>query len=111
MATALREARKGFGRTSPNPAVGAVLVIDGKIVSKGHHARAGLPHAEVECLSQFGKPIPKRAILYVTLEPCATTGRTGPCTNAIIEAGVRHVVIGSTDPNPKHGGRGIKTLE
>ena len=111
MAAALREARKGFGLTSPNPAVGALLVIDGKIVSKGHHARAGLPHAEVECLRRFGKPIPKRAILYVTLEPCATTGRTGPCTNAIIEAGVRHVVFGATDPNPNQGGRGIKTLE
>ena len=89
MRAALREARKGLGQTSPNPAVGAVLVIDGKIVAKGHHERAGWPHAEIECLRSFKKPIPKSAILYVTLEPCSTTGRTGPCTDAIIEAGVR----------------------
>jgi len=87
------------------------LVIAGKVVAKGHHARAGLPHAEVECLRRFRKPIPKGAILYVTLEPCATTGRTGPCTNAIINAGVRNVVIGAIDPNPKQCGRGIKMLE
>jgi len=69
------------------------------------------PHAEIECLRQFRRPIPKDATLYVTLEPCATTGRTGPCTNAIIDAGVRHVVIGTTDPNPKNARRGIAALE
>jgi len=108
---ALREARKGLGQTSPNPAVGAVLVIDGKIVAKGHHRRAGLPHAEIECLSAFKKRIPKRAVLYVTLEPCSTAGKTGACTEAILKAGVHRVVIGAIDPNPLHAGAGIKLLE
>ena len=111
MKAALREARKGLGKTSPNPAVGAVLVIDGRIRARGYHARAGAPHAEIECLRQFGEPVPKRAVLYVTLEPCATTGRTGPCTKAILDAGVRQVVIGATDPNPKQAGRGIRILK
>lgn len=111
MHAALLEARHGRGLTSPNPAVGAVLVSDGKIVSKGHHRRAGSPHAEIECLRGLKKPVPKNAVLYVTLEPCSTVGRTGPCTNAIIEAGVRRLVIGETDPNPKHAGHGINLLK
>src|SRR6266404_412699 len=111
MRAALREARRGLGLTSPNPAVGAALVLDGEIVARGHHRRAGAPHAEVECLARFGRKIPKRAILYVTLEPCSTTGRTGPCTNAIIEAGVKNLVVGTLDPNPKHAGRGIDRLK
>jgi diaminohydroxyphosphoribosylaminopyrimidine deaminase/5-amino-6-(5-phosphoribosylamino)uracil reductase len=110
MWAALTEAHRGFGLTSPNPAVGAVLVVDKKIVGRGHHRRAGAPHAEVECLRQFRKPLPKSATLYVTLEPCSTTGRTGPCTNAIFEAGVRKLVIGALDPNPRHAGRGIELL-
>lgn len=73
MDSALREARIRIGQTSPNPAVGAVLVINGKVVAKGHHKRAGAPHAEIECLRRFKKPIPKSATLYVTLEPCSTT--------------------------------------
>ena len=108
---ALREARRGLGQTSPNPAVGAVLVSSGKIIAKGHHRKAGAPHAEIECLRDLKKAVPKNAILYVTLEPCSTTGRTGPCTNAIIEAGVRRLVIGATDPNPLHAGRGIALLQ
>jgi len=111
MRAALREARHGFGLTSPNPAVGAVLVVDGKIMARGHHRRAGAPHAEVECLARFGRPVPKNAILYVTLEPCSTTGRTGPCTNAIIDAGVKKIVVGTLDPNPRHAGRGIGRLQ
>ena len=111
MRAALPQARKGLGQTSPNPAVGAVLVIDGKIVARGHHKRAGRAHAEIECLRSFKKPVPKSAILYVTLEPCSTTGRTGPCTDAIVEAGVRRLVIGATDPNPRHAGRGIELLK
>jgi len=111
MRAALSEARNGLGRTSPNPAVGAVLVIDRRIVAKGHHKRAGWPHAEVECLRSFKKPVPKSAVLYVTLEPCSTTGRTGPCTEAIVEAGVRRLVIGATDPNPRHAGHGIELLK
>jgi len=111
MRSALREARICIGHTSPNPAVGAVLVINGKVVAKGHHRRAGAPHAEIECLRSFKKRVPKSGILYVTLEPCSTTGRTGPCVNAIVEAGVRRLVIGATDPNPKHLGRGIELLK
>jgi diaminohydroxyphosphoribosylaminopyrimidine deaminase / 5-amino-6-(5-phosphoribosylamino)uracil reductase len=107
---ALSEAKEALGRTSPNPAVGAVLVIDNRIVSKGHHRAAGHAHAEIECLRDFGAPIPARATLYVTLEPCSTAGRTAPCTDAIIKAGVRNVVIGATDPNPRHSGRGIVQL-
>ncbi|MEY2496854.1 MAG: diaminohydroxyphosphoribosylaminopyrimidine deaminase [Verrucomicrobiota bacterium] len=110
MRAALREARRGLGQTSPNPAVGAVLVYGGKIIARGHHRKPGLPHAEIECLRDRKKAVPKNAILYVTLEPCSTTGRTGPCTSAIIEAGVRRLVVGATDPNPLHAGRGIALL-
>jgi diaminohydroxyphosphoribosylaminopyrimidine deaminase/5-amino-6-(5-phosphoribosylamino)uracil reductase len=111
MRAALAEARRGLGLTSPNPAVGTVLVIAGKVVARGHHRRAGAPHAEIECLARFGRTVPKSAILFVTLEPCSTTGKTGPCTTAIIEAGVKKVVVGALDPNPKHAGRGIDRLK
>ena len=110
MRAALKEAKKARGRTSPNPAVGAVLVIDDQIVAKGHHREAGYSHAEIECLRDFGAPVPPRAILYVTLEPCSTAGRTAPCTDAIIGARVKNVVIGATDLNPRHSGRGIIEL-
>lgn len=110
MRAAVQEARRGLGQTSPNPAVGAVLVSGGKIIAQGHHRKAGAPHAEIECLLDLKKAVPKNAILYVTLEPCSTTGRTGPCTNVIIEAGVRRLVVGATDPNPLHAGRGIEFL-
>ncbi|PYL36590.1 MAG: riboflavin biosynthesis protein RibD, partial [Verrucomicrobia bacterium] len=101
---------KSIGQTSPNPAVGAVLVIGNRIVSRGHHRRAGFPHAEIECLRSFRRKVPKNATLYVTLEPCSTRGRTGACTDEIIPAGVNSVVIGATDPNPRHRGRGIEIL-
>jgi diaminohydroxyphosphoribosylaminopyrimidine deaminase/5-amino-6-(5-phosphoribosylamino)uracil reductase len=110
MRVALNEARKALGQTSPNPAVGAVLVVDNRIVSKGHHRGAGRDHAEVECLRNFGAPVPGRATLYVTLEPCSTEGRTAPCTDAILQAGVRNVVVGATDVNPRHSGKGIIQL-
>ncbi|MGE5209234.1 MAG: bifunctional diaminohydroxyphosphoribosylaminopyrimidine deaminase/5-amino-6-(5-phosphoribosylamino)uracil reductase RibD [Alphaproteobacteria bacterium] len=110
MRAALTEAKKARGHTSPNPAVGAVLVIDNQIVAKGHHREAGQSHAEIECLRDFGAPVPARAILYVTLEPCSTAGRTAPCTHAIIKTRIRNVVIGATDPNPRHSGRGIIRL-
>ena len=110
MRAALVEAKKALGRTSPNPVVGAVLLIDDRIVSKGHHREAGRAHAEIECLRRFGAQIPARATLYVTLEPCSTAGRTAPCTEAMIKAGVKSVVIGATDPNPRHCGRGIIEL-
>ena len=110
MQAALAEARRGLGLTSPNPAVGAVLVVGKKIVARGHHRRAGAPHAEVECLAGFGGRLPAQAIMYVTLEPCSTSGRTGPCTTALIDAGLKAVVIGAIDPNPQHAGRAIDTL-
>src|SRR5262245_7012809 len=110
MRAALSEAKKALGLTSPNPAVGAVLVIHDRIVSKGHHQEAGRAHAEIECLRNFGAPIPADATLYVTLEPCSTAGRTAPCTEAIVKAGLRHVVIGATDLNPRHSGKGVVEL-
>ena len=111
MQAALVEAKKALGRTSPNPAVGAVLVLNGTPISKGHHRGAGHPHAEVECLQSVIKPVSKKAILYVTLEPCSTTGRTPPCTRAILDGGIRTVVVGAVDPNPLHAGRGIEELQ
>jgi diaminohydroxyphosphoribosylaminopyrimidine deaminase / 5-amino-6-(5-phosphoribosylamino)uracil reductase len=110
MRIALREAQRGLGQTSPNPAVGAVLVLNNRIVAKGHHRRAGCEHAEVECLRNFSGPVPARATLYITLEPCSTVGLTGPCTKAILQAGVKNVVIGAVDVNPRHQGRGIVQL-
>ena len=110
MRTALREAYKGLGRTSPNPAVGAVLVCRGKIIARGHHRQAGKPHAEIECLARFRDGVPSGSKLFVTLEPCSTHGRTGPCTDAIIRSGITAVVIGATDLNPRHAGRGIELL-
>ena len=110
---ALRLARKGFGATSPNPMVGAVLVQRGKIIGCGWHRGAGLPHAEIEALrdaEKLGHPT-KGATLYVTLEPCCTHGRTPPCTAAILAAGIPRVVVGATDPNPQHAGKGFKILQ
>src|ERR1044071_2058978 len=106
MRAALAEAKRALGRTSPNPAVGAVLVIDNRIVAKGHHRQAGRDHAEIECLRNFGARLAARDTLYVTLEPCSTAGRTAPCTDAIIKAGVKTVVVGATDVNPRHSGKG-----
>jgi diaminohydroxyphosphoribosylaminopyrimidine deaminase/5-amino-6-(5-phosphoribosylamino)uracil reductase len=112
MREALRLAQKGFGATSPNPMVGAVLVKGGKIIGRGWHRRAGLPHAEIEALRDAQKRghNPHGATLYVTLEPCCTHGRTPPCTDAIIAAGIKRVVVGATDPNPKHSGRAFRIL-
>jgi diaminohydroxyphosphoribosylaminopyrimidine deaminase/5-amino-6-(5-phosphoribosylamino)uracil reductase len=110
MRAALHEAKKALGQTSPNPAVGAVLVIKNRIVAKGHHREAGRDHAEIECLRDFGASVPARATLYVTLEPCSTAGRTAPCTDAILGASVKKVVVGATDVNPRHSGKGIMQL-
>jgi diaminohydroxyphosphoribosylaminopyrimidine deaminase/5-amino-6-(5-phosphoribosylamino)uracil reductase len=112
MRLALRLARRGYGTTSPNPMVGAVLVKAGKIIGRGWHHRAGLPHAEIEALHDAQKKghNPKGATIYVTLEPCCTHGRTPPCTDALIAAGIKRVVIGATDPNPDHAGKGFKIL-
>jgi len=108
----LRLAKCGFGAASPNPMVGAVLVKGGKIIGRGWHRRAGLPHAEIEALRDAQKRghNPRGATLYVTLEPCCTHGRTPPCTDAIISAGIKRVVIGATDPNRKHASKGFKIL-
>ena len=113
MRLALRLARHGYGMTSPNPMVGAVLVKGGKISGRGWHHRAGEPHAEIEALldAQKRRHNPKGATLYVTLEPCCTHGRTPPCTDAIVTAGIRRVVVGATDPNPKHSGKGLRILQ
>ncbi|HEY2713908.1 MAG TPA: bifunctional diaminohydroxyphosphoribosylaminopyrimidine deaminase/5-amino-6-(5-phosphoribosylamino)uracil reductase RibD [Chthoniobacterales bacterium] len=110
MRAALDEARKGAGKTSPNPAVGAVLVKKSQIVARGFHRARGSPHAEIECLTNAPKAPLRGTTLYVTLEPCSTTGRTPPCTQAIIKAGLGRIVIGATDPNPQHRGRGIEKL-
>ncbi len=109
MRAALREAKKGAGLTSPNPAVGAVIVSRGKIVARGWHRRAGLPHAEIEALKKIRSA--RGATLYVTLEPCSSHGRTPPCVDAIIGAGIARVVIGAMDPNPAHAGRAVKILK
>ena len=113
MRLALRLARRGYGATSPNPMVGAVLVQGGEVIGRGWHRRAGLPHAEIEALRAAQKRghSPRGATLYVTLEPCCTHGRTPPCTEAIIAAGIKKVFIGATDPNPQHAGKGFKILQ
>ena len=110
MQRALELARKGWGTTHPNPMVGAVIVEDGAIVAEGFHAQDGGPHAERVALAALGRPPKSGATLYVTLEPCSTHGRTGACTEAIIEAKFSRVVVGATDLSPEHGGRGFTVL-
>jgi diaminohydroxyphosphoribosylaminopyrimidine deaminase / 5-amino-6-(5-phosphoribosylamino)uracil reductase len=111
MRLALRQARKGLGKTSPNPAVGAVLVRAGEVLATGWHRRAGGPHAEIEALASLSSVrLAEGGTLYVTLEPCSTAGRTPPCTDAIIKAKIVRVVIGAIDPNPHHQGRGLDQL-
>jgi diaminohydroxyphosphoribosylaminopyrimidine deaminase/5-amino-6-(5-phosphoribosylamino)uracil reductase len=109
MERALVLARRGLGRTAPNPAVGCVLVREGHIIGEGWHQKAGGPHAEVHAIADAGDAA--GATAYVTLEPCNFTGRTGPCTEALIAAGVTRVVAASLDPNPKVAGGGLKRLE
>ena len=115
MRRALALARRGIGFTSPNPPVGAILVRDGRELGAGWHERAGEPHAEINALNQaiarHGVEAARGATLYVTLEPCSTSGRTGPCTTAIQKAGLARVVVGARDPNPAHAGRGLELLE
>ena len=103
MELALEEAGKGLGRTSPNPCVGAVIVRDGKVVGRGYHKKAGTPHAEIHALADAG-PAARGATMYVTLEPCNHTGRTPPCSHAVVTAGLARVVIGLSDPNPVASG-------
>lgn len=110
MSRALELARRAWGQTHPNPMVGAVIVEDGGIVAEGWHSQAGAAHAEVEALRALARAPKAGATIYVTLEPCSTCGRTGACTDAIIESGIRRVVIGAIDPNPAHAGKGIEVL-
>lgn len=113
MRLALALARRGYGSTSPNPMVGALLVKKGEIIGRGWHCRAGGHHAEVEAIAhavKTGKD-PRGSALYVTLEPCSSYGRTPPCTEAIASAGISRVMVGTTDPNPSHAGRAYRILE
>jgi diaminohydroxyphosphoribosylaminopyrimidine deaminase / 5-amino-6-(5-phosphoribosylamino)uracil reductase len=110
MRLALGEARKGLGRTSPNPTVGAVIVKDEQVIGRGFHRRAGMAHAEIEAFRNATAPV-VGATMYVTLEPCNHTGRTPPCSRALVAAGISRVVIGSTDPNPQVNGSGIRHLQ
>ena len=110
MARAISLARNGLGRTSPNPLVGAVIVRDGRIVAEGWHRKAGTPHAEIHALNMAGE-LARGATVYVSLEPCAHYGRTGPCARALVEAGVSRVVVAMMDPNPKVAGKGIAILQ
>lgn len=109
MRLAIKEARKGLGRTSPNPCVGAVVVREGLLIAKGYHKQAGTPHAEINALKAAGEKA-RGATLYVTLEPCNHTGRTPPCTEAILSSGIKRVVVGMPDPNPHVAGGGAGFL-
>jgi len=107
---ALKLAEKGKFTCSPNPMVGAVIIDNNKIVGEGFHKKAGEPHAEINAINNAGY-ISKNAALVVTLEPCSTHGRTPPCTEAIINAGIKKVIVGTVDPNPKHAGNGLDILK
>lgn len=109
MARALQLAEQGLYTTDPNPRVGCVLVRDGEIVGEGFHARAGEPHAERHALAAAGERA-RGATAYVTLEPCSHTGRTGPCADALVAAGVSRVIAAMEDPNPLVAGNGMQTL-
>ena len=109
MRLALELAKKGCGWTSPNPMVGAVIVKDGQIIGQGWHERYGQPHAERNALASCAVD-PEGATMYVTLEPCCHFGKQPPCVNAILEAGISRVVVGSADPNPLVSGKGIAAL-
>ena len=110
MGLALKLALKAKGQTSPNPLVGAIVVKAGRIIGRGFHLKAGFAHAEIVALDQAGNKA-KGATLYVTLEPCAHTGRTPPCINRIIESGIKEVVVGMIDPNPLNNGKGVSLLK
>ena len=112
MREAIALARKGYGRTSPNPSVGALLVKGSVVIGQGWHRRAGGPHAEIVALNQARRHDynVKGSTLYVTLEPCSTTGKTSPCIEAIIAAGIVRVVVAAKDPNPAHVGRAFQKL-
>ncbi len=106
----LKLAKKGLGWVNPNPMVGAILVKDGKVIAKGYHKKSGLPHAEIEAIKSCKKS-PKGAALYINLEPCTHFGKTPPCVDAIIKAGIGKVVFATLDPNPTVSGKGLAKLE
>jgi len=110
MGQAIRLAMRGLGRTAPNPPVGSIIVDKGKVVGEGFHPKAGMPHAEVYALRAAGGAA-RGASMYVTLEPCVHHGKTPPCVDAIISAGIKRVVIGAADPNPVVKGKGIEKLK
>jgi diaminohydroxyphosphoribosylaminopyrimidine deaminase/5-amino-6-(5-phosphoribosylamino)uracil reductase len=109
MQKALNLAAQAKGRTSPNPMVGAVVVKDHQVMGEGYHMKAGTPHAEIHALQAAGDAA-RNATLYVNLEPCSHYGRTPPCADAIVRAGVKRVVVAGLDPNPQVSGRGLKIL-
>ncbi|WP_278279239.1 bifunctional diaminohydroxyphosphoribosylaminopyrimidine deaminase/5-amino-6-(5-phosphoribosylamino)uracil reductase RibD [Syntrophomonas palmitatica] len=110
MQRALELAAMAMGRTSPNPVVGAVIVKDGIIVGEGYHRQAGTPHAEIHALREAGEAA-RGSDVYVSLEPCSHYGRTPPCADALVKAGIKRAVIATVDPNPRVMGRGIKILQ
>jgi diaminohydroxyphosphoribosylaminopyrimidine deaminase / 5-amino-6-(5-phosphoribosylamino)uracil reductase len=110
MNEAISLARQAIGRTAPNPSVGALVVKDGRVVGRGFHPQAGKPHAEIYALEEAGEHA-HGAVLYVTLEPCAHFGKTPPCTDAVMKAGISRVVVGAVDPNPIVAGKGIERLK
>lgn len=110
MRRALSLARRAEGQTRPNPPVGAVIVENGAPLGEGWHHAAGQPHAEVNAFASCPRKPSRKATLYVTLEPCCTTGRTPPCTDLILRSGIRRVVVACPDPNPRHAGRGFDIL-
>ncbi len=109
MHRALQLARQGWGFTNPNPMVGAVIIREGAVIGQGYHRAAGQPHAEIEAITDAGRNA-RGTTMYVNLEPCTHWGKTPPCTDAIIDAGIDHVVTAMEDPNPQVSGRGIETL-
>ncbi len=111
MQHALRLAERGTGSVSPNPRVGCVIVDPDGIIAEGWHQHYGGPHAEAHALSNLTRPLTPDAVLYVTLEPCSHHGKTPPCADAIIAAGIKNVVVGMIDPNPLVGGRGVRRLQ
>ena len=110
MSRAIELAKQGRGYVSPNPMVGCVLVLDGDIIGEGFHEKFGGPHAEIMAMRNARKD-PVDAIAYINLEPCCTTGKTLPCTDALIENGISEVYVGMLDPNPEINGKGVESLE
>src|SRR5205807_369732 len=110
LARAIELAEQGRGRVSPNPLVGAVLVRDGEVLGEGYHSAFGGPHAEIVALAAAGDARVDGATLYVSLEPCCHQGKTPPCTEAIVDAGIGRVVVASDDPSEKAAGRGLGIL-